>query len=189
MQPIYYFKYTEKRNSLQQNLHSVMHHNQVQWIGNLAFCVMHHMAWQIDQIGTLWSVTHICFPSVHYPYTQLRYDPIYVRGHPSVSLPLLYSPTLPLSICMSPTPLYHLQGPHPQSQRLLYSKSDDFPDVDSPKVVNIPSPLPLAPQHHRTSLGRIGMRPCDTMALSCGMTINGSLGTGSLGAVISVYYV
>jgi hypothetical protein len=39
-----------------------------------------------------------------------------VRGHPSISLPLLSSPTLPLSICISPTPLHHLQGPHPQSR-------------------------------------------------------------------------
>jgi hypothetical protein len=43
---------------------------------------------------------------------------IIVRGHPSISLPPLSSPTLPLFICISPTPLYHLQGPH--------SKSDDF---------------------------------------------------------------
>jgi hypothetical protein len=114
-----------------------------------------------------------------------------VRGHLSVSLPLLSSPTLPLSICISPTPLYHLQGPHPQSQRLLYSKSDDFLDVDSPKVVDILSPLPLTPQQHQTSLGRIGTCPCDTMAPSTitWTAINGRLGTGRLGIAISVYYV
>jgi hypothetical protein len=35
-----------------------------------------------------------------------------VRGHPSVFLPPLSSPTLPLFICISPTPLYYLQGPY-----------------------------------------------------------------------------
>jgi hypothetical protein len=35
-----------------------------------------------------------------------------VRGHPSVSLLPLSSPTSPLFICTPPTPLYHLQGPH-----------------------------------------------------------------------------
>jgi hypothetical protein len=62
---------------------------------------------------------------------------VHVRGHPSISLPFLSSPTLPLFICISPTHLYHLQGPHP--------KSDDFLDVDSPNVIDILSPLPLVP--------------------------------------------
>jgi hypothetical protein len=35
-----------------------------------------------------------------------------VRGHPSISLLPPSSPTLPLFICTSPIPLYHLQGPH-----------------------------------------------------------------------------
>jgi hypothetical protein len=34
-----------------------------------------------------------------------------VKGHPSISLLPLFSPTLPLFICTPPTPLYHLQGP------------------------------------------------------------------------------
>jgi hypothetical protein len=41
-----------------------------------------------------------------------------IRGHPSVSLLPLSSPTLPLFICTSPIPLYHLQGTH--------SKANDF---------------------------------------------------------------
>jgi hypothetical protein len=90
----------------------------------------------------------------------------FVRGHPSVSLPLLSSLTLPLSICISPTPLHHLQGPHPQSRRLWYSKSNDIPDVDSPKVVGIPYPLLLVPQQHRTSIGYMGAHSRDTMAPS-----------------------
>jgi hypothetical protein len=45
-------------------------------------------------------------------------DVIGVRGHPSISLLPLSSPTLPLSICISHIPLYHLQGPH--------SKANDF---------------------------------------------------------------
>jgi hypothetical protein len=90
------------------------------------------------------------------------YHPPHVRGHPPVSLPLLSSPTLPLSICISPTPLYYLQGPYPQSQRLWYSKSDDSPDVDSPQVVDILYPPPLAPQQHQTSIGYMGAHLCDT---------------------------
>jgi hypothetical protein len=43
-----------------------------------------------------------------------------VRGHSSISLPLLSSPTLPLFICISPTPLYHLQGPHCQGTPAAY---------------------------------------------------------------------
>jgi hypothetical protein len=43
-----------------------------------------------------------------------------VRGHPSVSLPFLSSPTLPLFICISPTPLYHLQGPHPKPTTFVF---------------------------------------------------------------------
>jgi hypothetical protein len=43
-----------------------------------------------------------------------------VRGHPSVSLPPLSSPTLPLFICISPTPLYHLQGPHPKPMTFIF---------------------------------------------------------------------
>jgi hypothetical protein len=84
------------------------------------------------------------------PYSRGFDENMLVRGHPSVSLPLLSSPTLPLSICISPTPLHHLQGPHPQSRRLWYSKSDGFPDVD------ILYPPLLAPQQH----------PCDTTAPS-----------------------
>jgi hypothetical protein len=45
---------------------------------------------------------------------------LYVRGHPSVSLPLLSSSTLPLFICIFPTPLYYLQGPHPKLMTFVF---------------------------------------------------------------------
>jgi hypothetical protein len=35
-----------------------------------------------------------------------------VRGHPSISLPTLCSPALPLFIYSPSSPLYHLQGLH-----------------------------------------------------------------------------
>jgi hypothetical protein len=104
-----------------------------------------------------------------------------VRGHLSVSLPFLSSPPLPLFICIFPTPLYHLQGPH----RKPMTKSDDFPNVDSPKVDDFLLLSPLAPQQHRTSFGHIGTHPHDTTAPSTvtWMAINGRLGTGRLGIV------
>jgi hypothetical protein len=51
---------------------------------------------------------------------------IAVRGHPSVSLPPLSSPTLPLFICILPTPLYHLQGPHPKADDLCIQSPTTF---------------------------------------------------------------
>jgi hypothetical protein len=49
-----------------------------------------------------------------------------VRGHPSISLPPLSSPTLPLFICILPTPLYHLQGPHPKADDLCIQSPMTF---------------------------------------------------------------
>jgi hypothetical protein len=60
---------------------------------------------------------------------------------PYLSSPLLLSPC---SYVFLPH-LCTISRDHTQSRQLLYSKSDDFPDVDSPKVVNFPSPLPLVP--------------------------------------------
>jgi hypothetical protein len=50
-----------------------------------------------------------------YTIDRIKQIPVPVRGHLSVSLPPLSSPTLPLFICILPTPLYHLQGPHPKA--------------------------------------------------------------------------
>jgi hypothetical protein len=49
---------------------------------------------------------------------KLRARLVAVRGHPSISLPPLSSPTLPLFICIIPTPLYHFQEPHPKADNL-----------------------------------------------------------------------
>jgi hypothetical protein len=78
-----------------------------------------------------------------------------------------------------------------QSPTTFVFKSDDFPDVDSPKVVDIPSPLPLIPEQHRTSLAHIGTCPRDTTAPSAitWMAINERLGTGRLGTVILVFHL
>jgi hypothetical protein len=57
-----------------------------------------------------------------------------VREHLSVSLLPLSSPTLPLFICTSPIPLYHLQGPH--------SKANDF---------RIQSPMTFQKSTHQMS--------------------------------------
>jgi hypothetical protein len=47
-------------------------------------------------------------------------DLVIVRGHLSVSLPFLSSPTLPLFIGISLTPLYHPQGPHPKLTTFVF---------------------------------------------------------------------
>jgi hypothetical protein len=101
-----------------------------------------------------------------------------VRGHLSVSLLPPSSPTLPLFICTSPIPLYHPQGPH--------SKADNFPEVDSPNVIDFPCHHLLLPQQHWTSLGRIGTGLRDTMVPSAitWTPIYGGHGTRRLGTVI-----
>jgi hypothetical protein len=107
---------------------------------------------------------------------------VFVRGHPFFSLPPLSSPTLPLFICILPTPLYHLQGPHP--------KANDFLDVNSPKVVDFLLLPPLVPQRHRMYLRCIRIGPCDTTARSAvtWKANYGRLGTGRLGTVITSIY-
>jgi hypothetical protein len=105
-------------------------------------------------------------------------DHIAVRGHPSVSLPTLSSPTLPLFICISPHTSVLSPGTTP--------KADDFLDVDSMKVVDFQSPPSLIPEWHQTSLGHIGTDPHDTTAPSAIMwiPIYRRLGTRRLGTVI-----
>jgi hypothetical protein len=105
------------------------------------------------------------------------------------------------SSLLSYSPPVHMYSPHtsvpspgttPQSQRPSYSKSDDFPDVDSPEVVNFPLLPLLVPQQHRMYLGRIRIGPRDTMAPSAvtWKANYGRLGTGRLGTVItSIYFV
>jgi hypothetical protein len=63
-------------------------------------------------IQSMWVLTQSALLQV----TSLPTD--IVRGHPSISLPPLSSSTLPLFICMLPTPLYHLQEPHPKADDL-----------------------------------------------------------------------
>jgi hypothetical protein len=83
-------------------------------------------------------------------------------------------------------------GTTPQSRRPSYSKSDNVPDVDSPKVVDIRRLPPLVPQRHRTCLGCLRIGPCDTTAPSAvtWKASYGRLGTVRLGTVItSIYFV
>jgi hypothetical protein len=80
---------------------------------------------------------------------------------------------------------------HIQSWQLLYSKSNNFPDVNSLKVINFLLLPPFIPQQHRMSFRCIGTRLCDTTAPSTvtWMAINGRLGTGRLGTVTLVYFL
>jgi hypothetical protein len=115
-----------------------------------------------------------------------------VRGHLSVSLPPLSSPTLPLFICILPTPLYHLQGPHPKANDPCIQSPTTFQISTHRESSTSHSFHPLVPQQYRTYLGRIRIGPCDTAAPS---TVTwkanyGRLGTGRLGTVItSIYFV
>jgi hypothetical protein len=72
---------------------------------------------QSRQLSAYTKSTTFCSPFYHIKLSQ---RPVFVRGHPSGSLPFLSSPTLPLFICISPTPLYHLQGPHPKLTTFVF---------------------------------------------------------------------
>jgi hypothetical protein len=70
--------------------------------------------WQLNHLTNPQQLQHkVCFLLL-----ILYYWP--VRGHLSVSLPPLSPPTLPLFICIFPTPLYHLQGPHPKLTTFVF---------------------------------------------------------------------
>jgi hypothetical protein len=86
-----------------------------------------------------------------------------VRGHPSISLPyLLYSlPSTPTPPCAYVHPLLPLY----QHQRSTTSISNSRWPLHI-KVVNYRLPSLLTPQPHRTSIGYMGTRPCDTTAPS-----------------------
>jgi hypothetical protein len=74
---------------------------------------------------------------------------IAVRGHPSVPSPPLLSPcsyVLPPHLCtISRDHTQRLTTFIFKVRQLSYSKSDDFPEVDSPNVVDFPRPPPLVP--------------------------------------------
>jgi hypothetical protein len=110
--------------------------------------------------------------------------PTYVRGHPFISLPPLSSPSLPLFICVSPTPLYYLQGPHPKPMTFVFKVQ--WLSRSRLTVIDFPLLPPLVPQQHQMSLRCIGTHPRDTMTPSTvmWMAINGRLGTRRLGTVI-----
>jgi hypothetical protein len=108
-----------------------------------------------------------------------------VRGHLSVSLPPLSSPTLPLFICIPPLTSVPSPGTTPTAGNVHTRQSDDFLDVDSPEIDDFYSPPSLRPERHRMSCGRIRTGPHDTTAPSA-MTwtpIYGRLGTRRLGTV------
>jgi hypothetical protein len=109
-----------------------------------------------------------------------------VRGHPSVSLLPLSSPTLPLFIC---TPFPHLctiSRDYTQSQRLPHQWPDDFHTNSPTKVNDFHPPSLLGPEWHRTSHGHIGTGLHDTTAPPAitWTPIYGRLGTRRLGTVI-----
>jgi hypothetical protein len=75
----------------------------------------------------------------------------------------------------------HTSVPSPETT----PKADNFPNVNSPKVIDFSLLSPLAPQQYQTSFRCIGTHPHDTTAPSAvtRMAINGRLGTGRLGTV------
>jgi hypothetical protein len=73
----------------------------------------------------------------------------------------------------------------PKANNFQAQWPNDFPEVDSPIVVDFPCPHLLIPQQHQTHLGCIGTGPCDATAPSTitWTTIYGRLGTRRLGTV------
>jgi hypothetical protein len=100
------------------------------------------------------------------PLVQLVSHYVLVRGHPSISLPLLSSPTLPLFICTPSPHLCTISRDYTQSQQLPHQWPNNFPDVDSPEADNFHPPSSLGPEQHWMSRRRIRTGPHDTMAPS-----------------------
>jgi hypothetical protein len=116
---------------------------------------------------------------------------IVVRGHLSVSLPLLFYLTLPFFIYISPTPFYHPQRLHTKPMTFIF-KVQQLVDIDSPKVVDFLLLPLLVPQQYRTCLGHIrtGSHDTTTPPAVTWTAIYGRLGTGGLGTVIlSILFV
>jgi hypothetical protein len=67
-----------------------------------------------------------------------------VRGYLSISLLPLWSPTSPLSICIPHPHLCTISKDHTYSW-WLSRWSNNFPEVDSPIIVDFPTPTPLVP--------------------------------------------
>jgi hypothetical protein len=86
--------------------------------------------------------------------------------------------------------LYHLQGPHPKLTTFVFKvrRLSGCWLTESHWLSISSSACTLAAS---TSLRRVGTCPHDTTAPSTitWMAINGRLGTGRLGTVISVYYL
>jgi hypothetical protein len=110
----------------------------------------------------------------------------FIRGHLSISLPLLSSTTLPCFICIPSPYLYIISRDYTYSRWLLHQWPDDFLDVDPPEVNNFHPPSPLGHEWHCTSCGCIRTGPCDTTAPSAitWTAIYGRLGDRRLGTVI-----
>jgi hypothetical protein len=109
-----------------------------------------------------------------------------VRGHPSVFLLPLSSPTLPLFICTLSPHLCIISRDYtqrPTTFALIVRQPCRSRLLD---VVDFPTPYLLIPLPHRTSLRRIGTGPCDTMAPSTitWTPIFGRLGTRRLGTAL-----
>jgi hypothetical protein len=114
-----------------------------------------HIPWNVNLLLSLF-----CTQS---PFSRLA---VPIQGHPSVSLPPLSSPTLPLFICTPSPHLCTISRDYTQSRRLPDRRPDDFLDADSLEVDDFRPPSSLRPERHRTSCGRIRTGLRDTMALS-----------------------
>jgi hypothetical protein len=76
---------------------------------------------------------------IHHDKGSLPYlNPHQCRGTSVhfLTSPPLSSPTLPLFICISPTPLYYHQGPYLKFDDSRIRRSNDFLDVDSPNIID-----------------------------------------------------
>jgi hypothetical protein len=71
--------------------------------------------------------------------------PITVRGHLSISLLLLLSPTSPCPYVFSILTSVPSLRIIPIADDFQARRSDDFPEVDSPIIVDFPTPTPLVP--------------------------------------------
>jgi hypothetical protein len=115
---------------------------------NLFFCTGHGFvcctATHHTEMCPVWGYHMLFGKCLDNPHHEWLFDS--VRGHLSISLPLLPSPTLPLFICIPPLTSVPSPGITPKANDFHAQCSDDFLDVDSPEVDNFQSPPLLGPE-------------------------------------------